>query len=340
MRSVNQLAYELCLCFPVRSPNIPEHLFHTLTNIPSQWTFPHDVTTDLPRTRGDGTPRIAPAVVFSARNLRWTPESFESVFSTFEHADDVFQPAFTSGAILIAHLDEPGHPTVHDSLVQFLRDNSSELAFVTAQEDELPDGPYFVHGRFLHRAWRLYEDDSLAFTLALAPSLEGDGGYRYGQPAASPFHIDHPLTQSRWEPLIAGGYSGLCPVVAVPSRLHHPVTEEKPLNGLRVTVKDNFHLSGVHTTLGSRSFIVKRGTVLLTLKSYWGHQNACSLIWPLGSPSYTLACCHDGNYAQRSVGCPIRLLTSKILIGLIEPWILLACSHRIPSTSGRSLTSV
>ncbi|KAK3297432.1 amidase signature domain-containing protein, partial [Chaetomium fimeti] len=40
----------------------------------------------------------------------------------------------------------------------------------------------------------------------------------------------------------------------VPSRLYYPPSAEKPLNGLRITVKDNYHLSGVHTTMGSRSY--------------------------------------------------------------------------------------
>lgn len=55
-------------------------------------------------------------------------------------------------------------------------------------------------------------------------------------------------------PLHAGAYSGLHPVVAVPSRLYSPLSLDKPLNGLRVSVKDIFHLSGVQTTAGSRSY--------------------------------------------------------------------------------------
>lgn len=62
------------------------------------------------------------------------------------------------------------------------------------------------------------------------------------------------ITWSRFEPLRAGAYSGLHPVVAVPSRLYYSPSKEKPLAGLRVTVKDNFHLRGVHTTLASRSY--------------------------------------------------------------------------------------
>ena len=42
--------------------------------------------------------------------------------------------------------------------------------------------------------------------------------------------------------------------MGVPSRLYTPPSAERPLNGLRVTVKDNYHLAGVHTTLGSRSY--------------------------------------------------------------------------------------
>jgi len=42
--------------------------------------------------------------------------------------------------------------------------------------------------------------------------------------------------------------------VAVPSRLYSPASKEKPLNGMRIAVKDNYHISGTVTTLGSRSY--------------------------------------------------------------------------------------
>ncbi|KAK4139840.1 putative amidase [Dichotomopilus funicola] len=184
------------------------------------WTIPTDY---------DSGPTIAPAVVLSTRSVDWTVDGLESVLSAFDKADDVFQPAFAQGGLLIARLDgaETLTPTLHKSSTRFLEEKSSTLIFVTAQADELPDGPYFVQGRILHRAWRLYPDENLAFTLALAPS---------------------------WEPLKAGAYSGLYPVAAVPSRLYYPPSTKKPLNGLRITVKDNYHLSGVHTTLGSGSY--------------------------------------------------------------------------------------
>lgn len=41
--------------------------------------------------------------------------------------------------------------------------------------------------------------------------------------------------------------------VAVPSRLYYPVSENRPLNGLRIAVKDNIHLAGVVTGAGSKA---------------------------------------------------------------------------------------
>ncbi|KAH6620994.1 amidase signature domain-containing protein [Chaetomium sp. MPI-SDFR-AT-0129] len=177
-----------------------------------EWTIPTDY---------DSGSTIAPAVVFSTRGVDWTVDGLESVLSAFDKADDVFQPAFAQGGLLIACLDgaETLTPTLHKSLTRFLEEKSSTLIF----------------GRTLHRAWRLYPDENLAFTLALAPSsVDGE--------------------ELTWEPLKAGAYSGLYPVAAVPSRLSYPPSTKKPLNGLRITVKDNYHLSGVHTTLGSRSY--------------------------------------------------------------------------------------
>lgn len=48
--------------------------------------------------------------------------------------------------------------------------------------------------------------------------------------------------------------SGKHLAVAVPSRLYYPPTEAKPLNGLRIGVKDNIHLQGAKTAASSRSY--------------------------------------------------------------------------------------
>lgn len=43
-------------------------------------------------------------------------------------------------------------------------------------------------------------------------------------------------------------------MVPVPSRLHYPKSEEKPLNGVRITVKEVIDLAGVKTSGQSRSY--------------------------------------------------------------------------------------
>ena len=58
---------------------------------------------------------------------------------------------------------------------------------------------------------------------------------------------------SSFHPLHADAYTGTHTVVAVPSRLYFPTSSEKPPKEKRVTVKDNFHLAGLVTTMGSRS---------------------------------------------------------------------------------------
>ena len=50
----------------------------------------------------------------------------------------------------------------------------------------------------------------------------------------------------------AYGTSSLC--IAVPSRLYYKATPEKPLAGLRIGIKDIFHLKGVYTGGGNRAF--------------------------------------------------------------------------------------
>jgi Asp-tRNA(Asn)/Glu-tRNA(Gln) amidotransferase A subunit family amidase len=59
---------------------------------------------------------------------------------------------------------------------------------------------------------------------------------------------------TRFEILRAMAYGGLHTVVAVPSRLYFPPSPEKPLNGKRIAVKDNYHIAGTVTTLGNRSY--------------------------------------------------------------------------------------
>ncbi|KKA25283.1 hypothetical protein T310_0691 [Rasamsonia emersonii CBS 393.64] len=121
---------------------------------------------------------------------------------------------------------------------------SSTLLFVDKSEgkDVLPQGPYFASRQGLHQVWRLYEDSLAAFVSSVIPS---DDPYLF-------------------EPLKAAAYTGLHRVVAVPSRLYYPKTDKRPLNGMRIAIKDNMHLNGIVTTLGSRSYTACYGVQKVT----------------------------------------------------------------------------
>ena len=70
----------------------------------------------------------------------------------------------------------------------------------------------------------------------------------------------------RFQTLHAKAYSGLNSVVAVPSRLYYPATSGRPLIGKRISVKDLFHLEGMVTTIGSRSYAECYGVQKSTAK--------------------------------------------------------------------------
>lgn len=70
----------------------------------------------------------------------------------------------------------------------------------------------------------------------------------------SSFQVVVTKTRPSFQPLKSMAYDGLHPVVAVPSRLYFPKSVEKPLNGMRIAVKDNYHIAGMVTTHGNRSY--------------------------------------------------------------------------------------
>ena len=66
----------------------------------------------------------------------------------------------------------------------------------------------------------------------------------------------------RFSPLNILSLDDMWKCVAVPSRLYAKPSDQSPLAGLRVSVKDNFKISGIKTTMTSRCF-----TELYTVES-------------------------------------------------------------------------
>ncbi|KAE8395063.1 hypothetical protein ETB97_003175 [Aspergillus alliaceus] len=176
----------------------------------------------------------------------------KSLLSEYVARDDVFQPAFLRNVYLTFSTGA----AIGSSLSNFLsilRSSGNELLLsnleihipssnstITAQlSDELPSGPYFVslHTGEVFRAYRLYPDDNLAFIQAAISNERGG-----------------------FLPLPAVTENAMTKDVAVPSRLYYTPTPEKPLAGLRLGVKDIFHVQGLKTSGGSRSYYYLYGT--------------------------------------------------------------------------------
>ncbi|KAK0702782.1 amidase signature domain-containing protein [Lasiosphaeris hirsuta] len=169
-----------------------------------------------------------------------TRKSLEDALDRFESEDDVFQRVFFEGGTIIAQLsDGSTECSSPDDVTDFLWSHSSEL-ILSPSATPIPEGPYLIKGASLHQGWRLYEDELFAFVSAVVPE-DGPDEFR--------------------------AYSGVHPVVAVPSRLYFPKDKSKPLNGLRITVKDNFHLAGANETSAYAKDLISQGAVAPPEKS-------------------------------------------------------------------------
>ncbi|KAJ4863587.1 amidase domain-containing protein [Trichoderma breve] len=166
----------------------------------------------------------------------------EGILQLFATVDDVFQPDF--GGILVEKPEKNKtigfvhNPAPRSRALFSLQRPEVEVA---AFED-LPSGPYFLHGPNLYQAWRLYDDFLDAFTFGVIPnSING--------------------TDDGFEALSSLSDNGSSKSIAVPSRLYHAAPSiRKPLSGVRISITDAASLKGVQTTLSSRSWSQLYGT--------------------------------------------------------------------------------
>ncbi|GMG36396.1 unnamed protein product [Aspergillus oryzae] len=154
--------------------------------------------------------------------------------ANFTQQDDVFQPAFLQTVYLTSSVEASQIDELSGSEALHQFDNKMFLTESDASlSTPLPNGPYFASARTGHifRAYRLYSDDSLAF-ISAAISDESGG----------------------FIPMTGVTEGVMTKNVAVPSRLYYTPTAEKPLAGLRLAVKDIFHIKGLRTSGGSRAY--------------------------------------------------------------------------------------
>jgi hypothetical protein len=94
----------------------------------------------------------------------------------FSDEDDVFSPEFMAAVIVQQYQDVKTHSTPHTSeTIAFSKDHLPLIRMGINREHALPAGPYFLHGKELREAWRLYPDDADAFFAPLQPTPMDDG---------------------------------------------------------------------------------------------------------------------------------------------------------------------
>lgn len=151
-----------------------------------------------------------------------TTADLPALVSTWTQKDDVFQEAFLE--------------TVFISGAESNQSTSPEgTTFTTLGLDSetVPSGPYFLEtsSGSLYSVYRLYDDFAGSFTESLLQTPEGT-----------------------FQPLSAQILTTATLTIAVPSRLYFTPTEDKPLSGVRIAVKDIFDLAGVKTSNGNRAW--------------------------------------------------------------------------------------
>ncbi|CAO2657183.1 Nn.00g033090.m01.CDS01, partial [Neocucurbitaria sp. VM-36] len=161
-----------------------------------------------------------PVTVVKTTSESFSIAEYDETIAAFASKDDVWSDSFAS--IVVAACSTNDLPVGITGL------SSNVVA-------TLPAGPYFlsVYGESysIYKAYRLYEDVNFSFYYGVVDDQEG--GFK-ALTASSP-------------------NSDGSPSIAVPSRLYFPEpTSERPLEGVRLGVKDLYDVAGLKTSMGNR----------------------------------------------------------------------------------------
>ncbi|KAH8598639.1 amidase-like protein [Bisporella sp. PMI_857] len=161
-------------------------------------------------------------------------DAVKAALHRFETMDDVFDRNFLRLVVFSCYPDAPCE--LSEQLLSFLGSiGSLRVSLInraSARRDSLSEGPYFASSQGLYPVWKLVPDTQGAFVVSLVETSQG--------------RLTH--------------LNASCPdaapnlAIAIPSRLYYPPRSDKPLNGLRVAIKDNIDVSGAKTTGSCRAY--------------------------------------------------------------------------------------
>ncbi|KAJ5771921.1 hypothetical protein N7520_002450 [Penicillium odoratum] len=178
---------------------------------------------------------LFPLTVISTNSSSFTGNQLSSILSDYMDREDVFSSAFLDVIYLTYSGSEKNISVEMESTLPELdfKSKGDQIPVEAHLKNPLPIGPYFASSRTgkVFKAHRIYADDYNAFMMPAVSDEEG--GYL---------------------PLPATSESVLGRGVAVPSRLYSTVTPEQPLAGLRLGVKDIYHVKGLRTSGGNRAY--------------------------------------------------------------------------------------
>lgn len=151
-------------------------------------------------------------------------------------ADDVFQPAFSHNLVFSGGSKDDLESDVVDVLNEW---NVETQTFIDSDSDGDSSGPKVAPGPYVFldgktwQPWRVYYDFNGCFMTTLKPG---------------------PSKTSSSLVAVDAARAGVNNRVVVPSRAYFKPSKDRPLDGARISVKDNIDISGHKTTLCNRAW--------------------------------------------------------------------------------------
>lgn len=147
-------------------------------------------------------------------------DELEHVCHQYEETDDVWSRSFLQLVVLL-RASKMKHKT-----------NSKRIISIDNSKAKLPQGPLVIESATGHifLVAKLHRDTHNAFNLSVVPKAQIRNNFKTYE-------------------------SGEGVYVPVPSKLYYPEDKTKPLNGIRIAVKDNIAMKGLKTSFGSQAWL-------------------------------------------------------------------------------------
>ncbi|KAI5207761.1 amidase signature enzyme [Aureobasidium subglaciale] len=178
----------------------------------------------------DNAGGLLPFTVVNAGSFAYGEKDFSQDIASYSSRDDVFSEGFLE-AVYVQYSNVSNQ---RGFSAPRLSGNSSVSVVTTgfaSNTSTIPAGPYFVTSTgAVHEAWKLFSDFQGAFLETTITNKDGT------------FSV------------LPANVEGQSLAIAVPSRLYFTKTDEKPLAGVRLGIKDIYDIAGLRTSNGNRAW--------------------------------------------------------------------------------------